>query len=738
MKRIEKASAKLARGLAGSLLAGWIILLTGGGIDAFACDFDKIHGVWIAPSDVRIALGFKKVVAAVVSCKASSDEQGRVEFTMLLVDDDFNFGGEDSMDDILVDRVISGMVSAADAEVPIAAASVFTLKCNDSTSASIVGRTALGRITFSEEGNKCDEPADLGLKIEIERGPRTSPAVFPPGGPVPACCAEALFRKDAILRTVLVRVFPIFVPPEQVASVDDLPFDVTFVVKEGRAHLTFIEQAKGSFPGKVSVTVGGQSNSSSLRSPRPINQNGSLPISVTGSGPFVTVEGTVAADGTIDAKGEGTVAGFPDISVTLTGTLQGGALDSEYSMGTDGGLPGGFPIVFDLDGASPDFDAFWEGAAQAIEDVAQQLAVFNSPLPIGGVDFEDSLLRLVGNLLVAQAGLRFSQTPDPTVAALGGIEVRLNEFGDAIGGSTLPSRVGVEGEAREAAALFGEAATLREQMNALLQGPPSPALNDNLAAWLETLSQAVDALNAMGSAAFGTTFTTVSAASFEGPAVTAAGIVSGFGEDLGAEIEIATTVPLPTTLSSTSIRVTDSQGAERSAGLFFSSNTQFNFLIPADTALGPAILTVFSGDRVIATGIVIVQDVAPSLFTANATGEGVAAALFLRVAADRTRTEDFIFDPNTRTAVPIDLSPEGDQVFLLLFGTGIRGFTSEVTATVGGIEVPVLGAVAHGEFEGLDQVNIGPVPRSLIAAGEVEIVLIVDGIATKAVTVRFL
>ena len=104
--------------------------------------------------------------------------------------------------------------------------------------------------------------------------------------------------------------------------------------------------------------------------------------------------------------------------------------------------------------------------------------------------------------------------------------------------------------------------------------------------------------------------------------------------------------------------------------------------------------------------------------------------------------EDFIFDPNlpegSRTALPIDLSGEGELVFLLLFGTGIRGSTSEVTATVGGVAVAVLGAVEHPIFVGLDQVNIGPIPPELIGAGEVEIILVVDGVAANAVTVRFL
>ena len=96
------------------------------------------------------------------------------------------------------------------------------------------------------------------------------------------------------------------------------------------------------------------------------------------------------------------------------------------------------------------------------------------------------------------------------------------------------------------------------------------------------------------------------------------------------------------------------------------------------------------------------------------------------------------FDPNSRASVPIDLGPEGDQVFLLLFGTGVRGFSSQVTATVGGESVPVLGAVPQGEFVGLDQINIGPLPRSLAGRGEVNILLTADGKPANTVTVNVL
>ena len=72
----------------------------------------------------------------------------------------------------------------------------------------------------------------------------------------------------------------------------------------------------------------------------------------------------------------------------------------------------------------------------------------------------------------------------------------------------------------------------------------------------------------------------------------------------------------------------------------------------------------------------------------------------------------------------------------MLFGTGIRGFTSQVSATVGGENVAVLGAVPQGEFVGLDQVNIGPLPRTLIGRGEVPIDLTADGQAANTVTVN--
>jgi uncharacterized protein (TIGR03437 family) len=65
-------------------------------------------------------------------------------------------------------------------------------------------------------------------------------------------------------------------------------------------------------------------------------------------------------------------------------------------------------------------------------------------------------------------------------------------------------------------------------------------------------------------------------------------------------------------------------------------------------------------------------------------------------------------------------------VYLTLFATGLQNAQS-VAVTVGGQAVPVLYAGVQGTYDGLDQVNVGPVPRSLTGTGKVNIILTADG-----------
>ncbi len=236
--------------------------------------------------------------------------------------------------------------------------------------------------------------------------------------------------------------------------------------------------------------------------------------------------------------------------------------------------------------------------------------------------------------------------------------------------------------------------------------------------------------------------TTVSAASFSDQTLAAESIVAAFGTNLATSVVVNDMLPLPTSLAGTTVSVRDSRGADRLAPLFFVAPQQINYLIPQDTAPGTATIAVTSGDHALSVGNVTIAAIAPGLFAANANGQGVAAAVALRVRADGTQSYEPVsrFDQaqNRFVAAPIELGPAGEQVFLLLFGTGLR-FNSGlggVTCKLGGIDAPVLFAGAQGDLVGLDQVNLS-LPRTLAGRGEVDLVLTVDGQAANTVRVAF-
>jgi hypothetical protein len=69
-------------------------------------------------------------------------------------------------------------------------------------------------------------------------------------------------------------------------------------------------------------------------------------VVIDGPDPWVTVTGEVKDDGSFIATGRGTVAGFPDIAVVFEGTISMDQIAGEYTMGAEGGLPGGESITY--------------------------------------------------------------------------------------------------------------------------------------------------------------------------------------------------------------------------------------------------------------------------------------------------------------------------------------------------------------------------------------------------------
>ncbi len=233
----------------------------------------------------------------------------------------------------------------------------------------------------------------------------------------------------------------------------------------------------------------------------------------------------------------------------------------------------------------------------------------------------------------------------------------------------------------------------------------------------------------------------VSAASFAGAEIAPESITAAFGDKLATQVLSSNAVPLPTTLAGTTVKIRDSLGIERMTPLFFVAPTQINYLVPTGTVPGSAAITVVNSDGIISTGSLNIASVAPGIFTANSSGQGIASAVVFRVKADGSTGYEPIsqFDvaQNRVVHVPIDLGPETDQVFLILYGTGWR-FRSNLVATratIGGIVSEVLFAGASEDFVGLDQCNIR-IPRTVAGRGEVNVVLTVDGKTANAVTIN--
>lgn len=238
------------------------------------------------------------------------------------------------------------------------------------------------------------------------------------------------------------------------------------------------------------------------------------------------------------------------------------------------------------------------------------------------------------------------------------------------------------------------------------------------------------------------TFSNVPATGGASAGVAPDSLVSAFA---GVGVRLATATlpagepPWPANLGGTTVSVSDSAGSVRPAVISFVTASQVNYVMPAGTALGPATVTITAGDGSAFYGSANVVKTAPGLFVLNP--QNLVAANVVRVAGDGTQTREPVFqlDPSGNiVARPISLGPVTDRVYLEIYGTGgIRAGTpadlaATVTVTMAGVNMPMLAAVQQGQYPGMDQLNIGPLPRSL-GDGDVVIQVMVAGILANPV-----
>jgi uncharacterized protein (TIGR03437 family) len=232
---------------------------------------------------------------------------------------------------------------------------------------------------------------------------------------------------------------------------------------------------------------------------------------------------------------------------------------------------------------------------------------------------------------------------------------------------------------------------------------------------------------------------TVQSAAASSLVVAPESIASLFGSNLASQTAQASAQPLPATLGGITLGIKDAAGNQSAAPLIYVSPGQINFEVAPGVAPGLATFTITNGSTSLtATGNV--QNVAPTLFSMNGKGTGVAAATAVQVQAANPQLQGpvqvFQCDSSGCSATPIKLGVD-TPIYLTLYGTGIRNRSSlsNVTATINSVSVPVQYAGAQPSFAGLDQVNV-LLSLSLRGAGEVPVVVTVDGQSSNAVTVN--
>ena len=220
----------------------------------------------------------------------------------------------------------------------------------------------------------------------------------------------------------------------------------------------------------------------------------------------------------------------------------------------------------------------------------------------------------------------------------------------------------------------------------------------------------------------------VNAANYRSGSLPSDSIASAFGENLAVRAESATTLPLPTELAGTTVTVNGLP-----ASLLYVSPTQINFIAPSNLDAGAATIIVSNPSGSYALGASQITPTAPSVFTADATGRGDAAAL--------ATTDGVNYLPP-----PFAITVNGKPNYVVLFGTGVRnatalnpgdenGVAESMRVTIDGIETKVLYAGAQGQYVGLDQINL-ELPAALQGGGRrVEVAITLNGVEANRITI---
>ena len=229
----------------------------------------------------------------------------------------------------------------------------------------------------------------------------------------------------------------------------------------------------------------------------------------------------------------------------------------------------------------------------------------------------------------------------------------------------------------------------------------------------------------------------VSSASFEGGPTAPGAIMTAFplfSAKLATSTAGTETLTWPTALAGATVTIRDAAGTTHNAGIHYASPGQVNYLVPTNAAIGLTTVTI-NANGVSIPGAINIAATYPNLFQFN--GEGLAAALILRIRNGQATYENiFQVVNNALVALPIDFGPTSDELYLVLFGTGLGKSNPTVTAKLGNANLVVPYAGAQGSLTGLDQYNL-VLPRTLAGQGKLDLIVTANGKVSNTVSVTF-
>jgi uncharacterized protein (TIGR03437 family) len=224
-----------------------------------------------------------------------------------------------------------------------------------------------------------------------------------------------------------------------------------------------------------------------------------------------------------------------------------------------------------------------------------------------------------------------------------------------------------------------------------------------------------------------------------GPDVARGGISLAYGPIMAAYDAKRETARPPASLGNISIQVTDASGVTRPAGLLWASAGwgQANFVIPKESAVGPATMTIVRGDGSRSSGNITVADTAPGFLTGQSCrgpALGSATETFRDGRTSSIAKISSCIGTNCQT-IPIAMSKSA-VTRVRLIASGFRNAASirDIEVTVAGVRVNVVSYGADND-PGVDFLTI-EIPDTLRGLGETDLMSRVNGRPANAVRIN--